>query len=37
MSYLNPALHKNWKANGYLKISRFFSTEEVERSTSMGL
>ena len=29
MSYLNPALHKNWKTNGYLKISRFFSAEEV--------
>ena len=29
MSYLNPALHKDWKTNGYLKIPRFFSAEEV--------
>jgi len=29
MSYLNPELHRDWKTNGYLKIPRFFSTEEV--------
>ena len=29
MSYLNSELHRDWKTNGYLKIPRFFSAEEV--------
>ena len=29
MPHLNPELHKDWKTNGYLKIPRFFSAEEV--------
>lgn len=29
MSYLNPALHGDWKKNGYLRIPGFFSPEEV--------
>ncbi len=27
--HLNPKLHQNWKTNGYLKIPRFFSEEEM--------
>ena len=28
-NYLEPAHHKDWKSNNYLKISGFFSDEEV--------
>ena len=28
-NHLNPGLHQDWETNGYLKIPRFFSKEEV--------
>ena len=28
-NYLEPTHHKDWKSNNYLKISGFFSDEEV--------
>ncbi|MDE0485229.1 MAG: phytanoyl-CoA dioxygenase family protein [Candidatus Poribacteria bacterium] len=30
MAYLNSALHRNWENNGYLKISGFFSPQEIQ-------